>query len=165
MIVFKTVPLAALNGVREYLPSWNLYGRPETTETPSNKTTTIHRNTGNVDEAEVEEANDDTDGEKRANLQEDVAVVAVAVATSNGVVDGDDDAVVVGGDFNCGNAFRSKHNDDLAFELELAFALVLKLTFLRRYLFCLAGLLVTGPNSISFDEPFNDALPVDSLIA
>ena len=140
-----------------------MYALPETTETLSNRTTAIHRNTDHVDETE-QEAIDDTDGGKRTDLQEDVVVVVVfAVATSNGVVD--DDAVVVGGDFNCGNAFCGENNDDLALELELIFALVLKWDFLRRYPGCLAELVVTGPKSNSFDVPFNDALPVDPIIA
>ena len=87
-----------------------------------------------------EEAIDDIDGGKRTDLQENV-VVGFAVATSNDVVD-DDDAVVVGGDFNCRNASCGENNDDLALELELTFALVLKWDFLRWYPFCLAGLMV-----------------------
>ena len=142
-----------------------MYALPETTETPSNKTTAIHRNMDHVDETDEEEAIDDTDGGKHTDLQENVVVVVSAVATSNGVVDDDDDAVVLGGDFNCGNALCSENNDDLALELELTFALVLKWDFLRWYPFCLAGLVVTEPIFISFDVPFNNALPVDSIIA
>ena len=137
-----------------------MYALPETTETPSNKTTAIHRNTDHVDEMDEEEAIDDTDGGKHADLQENVVVVVSAAATSS-----DDDAVVLGGDFNCGNAFCGENNDDLALELDLTFALVLKWDFLLWYPFGLAGLVVTEPIFISFDEPFNNALPVDSIIA
>ena len=132
-------------------------------ETPSNKTTTIHRNMDHVEEVDEEEAIDDTDGGKRTDLQENV-VVGFAVATSNGVVD-NDDTVVVGGNFNCRNAFCSENNDALELQLELTFALVLKWDFLRWYPFCLAGLVVMGPKSISFEVTFNDAFPVDSILA
>ena len=139
-----------------------MYALPETTDTPSNKTTIIHRNIDHAEEVDEEEAIDDIDGGKRTGLQENV-VVRFTVATSNGVVD--EDAVVVCGDFNCGNVFCGENSDDLTLELELTFALVLKWNFLRWYPFCLAGLVVTEPIFISFDEPFNNALPVDSIIA